>query len=137
MWPELIPQTAAVVTGFTVAFLLVYLVGFFNLDTADAAAQFAKGMFKFVVHFLFLVAGVAYLARHSERLYWRALGFFCAGIVFNGATSLSAAVLGGLLQWLGQAPPEALGVRAALLVAAMSTAAGALIFVRYPETAVR
>ncbi len=69
----------------------------------------------------------------------RVEGMFFAfqGIVFNGTTSLSAAVLGSLLQWLGQAPPDALGLRAALLVAAMSTAAGALIFVRYPETAGR
>jgi hypothetical protein len=79
-----LPRTAAVVIGFTVAFLLVYLVGFFNLDTAQAAAQFGKGMFKFGVHFLFLVAAVSYLARRGEGFYWSALGVFCLGFVVNG-----------------------------------------------------
>ena len=80
-----LPVTAAVVTAFATAFLLVYLVGFFNLDSAQGDSQFAKGMFKFVVHFLFLAAGVSYLARRSEEFYWRAFGVFCAGMVFNAA----------------------------------------------------
>ena len=67
------------------AFLLVYLVGFFNLDTAQGTSQFGKGMFKFGVHFLFLIAGVSYLARRSERFYWQSVGVFCAGMVFNAA----------------------------------------------------
>ena len=48
---------------FFVAFLLVYLAGFFNLETAQALAQWAKGMVKFLLHFLFLVAG--------DRATWR------------------------------------------------------------------
>ena len=54
-----LPRTAVVVLGFFVALLLVYLVGFFNLETSEALAQFAKGMVKFVIHFAFLAAGVA------------------------------------------------------------------------------
>ena len=80
-----LPRTAGIVLVFTAVFLLVYLVGFFNLDTAQGTAQFGKGMFKFGIHFLFLLAGVSYLARRSERFYWQSVGVFCAGIVFNAA----------------------------------------------------
>ena len=52
-------RAAAITFGFFVAFLAVYLLGFFNLETATALAQWAKGMFKFVLHFLFLFAAVA------------------------------------------------------------------------------
>ena len=38
-----VPRTAAVLLLFFAAFLLVYLVGFFNLDTTQAADQFGKG----------------------------------------------------------------------------------------------
>ncbi len=50
---------------FFALFLLVYLIGFFNLDTEQALAQWAKGMVKFVLHFGFLVAGVG--ARRAAR----------------------------------------------------------------------
>ena len=67
-------RTSAVALAFLLAFPLVYLIGFFNLETAQALAQWAKGMVKFVLHFVFLVAGVALLARRGERFYWCALG---------------------------------------------------------------
>jgi O-antigen ligase/polysaccharide polymerase Wzy-like membrane protein len=79
------PRGAVTVFAFTIAFLLVYFVGYYNLTTSQGEAQFAKGLFKFVVHFLFLVAGIAYLSRKSERFYWQSLGVFAAGMVFNGA----------------------------------------------------
>ena len=59
---------AAVAAAFFLAFLLVYLVGFFNLETEQALEQWAKGMVKFVLHFLFLVAGISYLARRVGAL---------------------------------------------------------------------
>ncbi len=73
---------------------------------------------------------------HGRRGRIRVEGMFFAfqGLIFNGTTSLSAATLGGFLQWLGQAPPDAWGLRAALLTAAVSTAAGAVIFTRYPAS---
>jgi O-antigen ligase len=80
-----IDRTAATVLGFFAAFLLVYLAGFFNLATAQDVSQWGKGMVKFVLHFLFVVAGVAYLARRSERSYWRALAAFMLGIAANAA----------------------------------------------------
>jgi O-antigen ligase len=78
-------RTALVVLAFGLALLVVYLMGFFNLTTGQAEAQFGKGMVKFAIHFLFLAFGIAYLARRSERFYWQALGVFTAGMVVNAA----------------------------------------------------
>jgi O-antigen ligase len=92
-----LPRTAFVATAFAGAFLLVYLTGYFNLETEQALAQFAKGLIKFGVHFAFLIAGVAYLARHSQRFYWTALGAFVGGMAVNaayGLVQLAAAELG-------------------------------------------
>jgi O-antigen ligase len=83
--PPHVPRTAAVVAGFLAAFLLVYLIGFFNLDTQDALAQFGKGMVKFLIHFAFLAAAVAFLARRGERYFWLSLAWFCGGMVANAA----------------------------------------------------
>jgi hypothetical protein len=88
-----VPRTSIVATGFLVAFLLVYLVGYFNLETAVAAAQYGKGMTKFAIHFLFLILGVAYLARAGRTFYWQAFGFFTAGMVVNAAYGLVQLVL--------------------------------------------
>ena len=74
---------AAVAAAFFLAFLTVYLVGFFNLDTEEALAQWAKGMVKFLLHFLFLVAGISYLARRAERFYWWTLAAFIGGFAAN------------------------------------------------------
>jgi O-antigen ligase len=92
-----LPRTALVGTAFAAAFLLVYLAGYFNLETEQALEQFAKGLVKFGVHFAFLIAGIAYLARRSQRFYWTTLGVFVAGMAVNaayGLTQLAAAELG-------------------------------------------
>jgi len=78
-----VPHVAVAVLLFLVSFVLVYGVGFFNLDTEQALQQFAKGLVKFLLHFGFLVAAVAHLARRSERFYWRTLAWFCAGVAAN------------------------------------------------------
>ncbi len=83
-----VPRTSIVTTGFLVAFLVVYLVGYFGLDTAIAATQYGKGMTKFAIHFLFLIMGVAYLARASRTFYWQTVGFFTAGMVVNSIYGL-------------------------------------------------
>jgi len=80
---SLMPRTTAILLGFFAAFLLVYLLGFFNLETKQGVDQFSKGMVKFVLHFLFLAAGVSYLVQRGQRFYWRALGWFGAGLVAN------------------------------------------------------
>jgi O-antigen ligase len=78
-----LPRTAAILLGFFAAFLLVYLLGYFNLETKQALDQFTKGMVKYVLHFLFLIAGITYLVHRGERYYWRALGWFSAGFFAN------------------------------------------------------
>jgi O-antigen ligase len=90
---------AAIAGGFFVLFLLVYLFGFFNLDTEQALAQWAKGMVKFLLHFLFLVAGVVYVVRRTERFYWTTLSTFMLGIAANavyGIVQLAAAEVAGV-----------------------------------------
>jgi O-antigen ligase len=78
-----LPRSSALVLGFFAAFLLVYLAGFFNIDSQQGLDQFVKGMAKLVIHFLFLAAAVGYLAVRGERFFWRALGWFTAGFVAN------------------------------------------------------
>jgi O-antigen ligase len=79
------PRTAGIVVGFFLAFALVYLLGFFNIQTKEALTQYEKGMVKFVLHFVFLACAVTYLARRGERFYWRTVGWFAAGLVANAA----------------------------------------------------
>ena len=80
-----VPRTTVILLGFFAAFVLVYLVGFYNLQTSDALSQFAKGLVKFLIHFAFLAAAVAWLWRRGRPYYWRALTMFCAGMVLNAA----------------------------------------------------
>ena len=92
-----VPRTTLAVLGFGVALLVVYLFGFFNLETKQALSLYEKGLTKFVIHFAFVAAGVAYLARRSERFYWRTVAWFVAGFAANAAYGLLqlAATLGG------------------------------------------
>jgi O-antigen ligase len=78
-----LPRTSAVVLGFFVAFALVYLAGYWNIDTKQGLDQFVKGMVKFVIHFAFIVAAIGYLAQRGERFFWRALGWFSMGFAGN------------------------------------------------------
>jgi O-antigen ligase len=80
-----VPRSVLVAGCFLGAFLLVYLIGFFNLDTHQSLAQFAKGLIKFLIHFLFLLAGLAYVSRRGERYFWRTLGWFVGGMTVNAA----------------------------------------------------
>jgi hypothetical protein len=95
-----VPRTTAVLLAFFGAFVLVYLLGFFNLQTSDALDQYVKGFAKFIIHFAFLATGVAWLWRRGMGYYWRALTAFCAGIVVNaayGVVQLLVARTGGNL----------------------------------------
>ena len=92
-----VTRTVAVLLLFLTAFLLVYLIGFFNLDTKQAADQFGKGIAKWLIHFVFLVVAVAYIAGRSRRYYWRTLTWFLGGMTFNaiyGILQLGAAQAG-------------------------------------------
>ncbi len=79
-----LPRTSAIVLGFLAAFALVYLAGFWNIETKQGLTQFSKGMVKFVIHWAFVVAAIGYLVQRGERFFWRALGWFTAGFVANG-----------------------------------------------------
>jgi O-antigen ligase len=90
-------RTAVVALAFFAVFALVYLAGFYALDTGQSLAQWAKGMVKFVLHFGFLVTGVALLARRGIRFYWYALAAFLGGIGLNavyGVVQLALAEAG-------------------------------------------
>ncbi len=65
-----LPRTAIAVLAIFGGLLIVYLIGFFNIETHDALDQFGKGLAKYFIHFLFLAAGIAYIARRSERFCW-------------------------------------------------------------------
>jgi hypothetical protein len=78
-----VPRTTAVVLAFFALFLAVYLVGYFNLSDSDALAQWAKGLTKWAIHFVFLAVAVVWLSRRGQAYFWRTLGWFSAGIVVN------------------------------------------------------
>jgi O-antigen ligase len=78
-----LPRSSALVLGFFAAFLILYLLGFFDIVTQQGLDQFVKGIAKFVFHFLFLAAAVGYLARRGQDFFWRALGWFSAGFLAN------------------------------------------------------
>jgi hypothetical protein len=97
-WDGRFARPAGATFAFFVGFLLVYLLGFFNLGTTEALDQWGKGMVKFLLHFLFLVTGTAFVIRRGERFYWRTLGAFLAGIAANavyGLLQLGVAVATG------------------------------------------
>src|SRR5690242_1494059 len=77
------PKTTQIVLLFFAAFLVVYMLGFFNLETKQALDQWTKGIVKFVLHFGFLACAVTYLVRRGESFYWRALAWFTAGLAAN------------------------------------------------------
>ncbi len=86
-------RTAAVALAFMCLFALLYLAGFYSLDTGQALAQWAKGMVKFVLHFGFLVTGIALLARRGLRFYWLALAAFLGGIGLDAVYGVIQLVL--------------------------------------------
>jgi hypothetical protein len=83
-----VPRTTAVLLAFFGAFLVVYLVGYFNLSDSDALQQWVKGLAKWLIHFAFLAAAVVWIARRGQHYFWRSLGWFCAGIVVNAVYGL-------------------------------------------------
>jgi hypothetical protein len=95
-----VPRTTAVLLGFFACFLLVYLVGYFDLSDSDALNQWGKGLTKWAIHFAFLAAAVVWLSRRGQAYFWRTLGWFSAGIVVNaiyGVLQLLDARRGGNL----------------------------------------
>jgi O-antigen ligase len=94
------PRSTAVVVGFLGVFLVVYLAGFFDLADTDARSQWIKGLVKWLIHFVFLAAAVAFMSRRGQPYFWRALGWFSAGMAANalyGVIQLLDARRGGNL----------------------------------------
>jgi len=92
-----LPRTSAIVLAFFAVFALVYLAGYWNIETKQGLDQFAKGMVKVILHWAFMVAAIGYLAQRGERFFWRALGWFMAGFVANavyGILELASALAG-------------------------------------------
>ena len=83
-----VPRTTVVLLSFFGAFLVVYLVGYFNLSDSDALQQWVKGLIKWVIHFAFLAAAVVWISRRGQHYFWRSLGWFCTGIVVNAVYGL-------------------------------------------------
>ena len=77
------PRTTGIVLAIFAGLLVIYLIGFFNIETKQSLDQWGKGMVKFVLHFLFLAAAVAYLARRSVGFYWRSIAALTLGLVAN------------------------------------------------------
>jgi hypothetical protein len=95
-----VPRTTAILVGFLACFLIVYLVGYFDLSDSDALAQWAKGLTKWLIHFVFLAAAVVWLSRRGQQYFWRTLVWFSAGLVVNalyGVLQLLDARRGGNL----------------------------------------
>ncbi len=80
-----LPRSAAAVAGFMLVFLAVYLCGYFDLQTKQALAFWIKGIGAWLAHALFLVCGVALLARRGRPLYLRTVRWFTAGIAISAA----------------------------------------------------
>ncbi|MGH3008112.1 MAG: O-antigen ligase family protein [Gaiellaceae bacterium] len=104
---EPFPRTSAIVLGFFAAFALVYLAGYWDLQTKQGLDQFVKGMVKFAIHWSFIVAAIACLWRRGPAFYWRALGWFTIGFVANavyGILQLGAALAGHNLDHIVLSP---------------------------------
>ncbi len=79
-----LPRGAAALLVVLFALEVVFLLGFFDLGTRDALDQYAKGMTKYLVHFAFLITGVAHIVRRGKRFHLVAVGALCGGIALNG-----------------------------------------------------
>jgi hypothetical protein len=94
-----LPSGAAALVLVLLGLEVVFLLGFFDLSTRDALDQYAKGMTKYLVHFVFLIAGVAHIVRRGKRFHLLAVGALCGGIALNavyGVLQLLAKVGAGV-----------------------------------------
>ena len=83
-----IDRRAAAVAGFMLAFLAVYLAGFVNLDSREAAGFWTKGVIAWSLHALYLVCGIAHVVRRGGDLYGRAIRWLVAGFAATCAYGL-------------------------------------------------
>ncbi len=94
-----LPAQSVTLAGFMLVFLAVYLCGYFDLSTHEAFVFWLKGVLAWVPHALFVVLGVAHLARRGTQLYERAMRWLLGGIVIcavYGVVQLAAQALAGV-----------------------------------------
>ena len=90
---------AITLAGFMLAFLAVYLAGYFDLQDKAALAYWLKGLGSWGIHFIYLIFGVAHMVRRGRPLFVRAIVAFTAGLVVNsiyGILQLGLAVAAGI-----------------------------------------
>jgi hypothetical protein len=80
---EQVPNVVWHLAAFGVVLVAIYLAGAVSLEGRSALTQFGKGLARFGLHFALLLCGVALLLDRGRRLYWQALGAFCAGIAVS------------------------------------------------------
>ena len=88
-----LPWVCITLCGFMLAFLAVYLAGYFDLQTRQGLSFWAKGVVTWAIHFGFLVVATAYILRRGAELFDRSLRWFLSGVVANAAYGLVQLVL--------------------------------------------
>ncbi len=78
-----VPRTTQVLIGFLTLFLVLDLIGFYDLQTAMDLQQYTKGLVKWLIHFGFLVGAVTWLYRRGRDYYWKAFAIFTLGVLAN------------------------------------------------------
>ena len=78
-----VTPAAMTLLGFMATFGAVYMAGYFDLQNHDALTFWLKGIGSWLVHFSFLVCGVAYVARRGRPLFVRGIRWFTAGAIVN------------------------------------------------------
>jgi len=78
-----VTPAAMTLLGFMATFGVVYLAGYFDLQNQDALTFWLKGIGSWLVHFSFLVCGVAHVARRGRPLFMSGIRWFTAGAVVN------------------------------------------------------
>jgi O-antigen ligase len=77
------PPSAITLSGFMLAFLAVYVAGYFNIDTKEGVSFWAKGVTTWMVHFAFLVAATAHVIRRGAALWGGVVRWFVIGLTAN------------------------------------------------------
>ena len=94
-----VTPAAMTLLGFMATFGAVYMAGYFDLQNHDALTFWLKGIGSWLVHFSFLICGVAYVARRGRPLFVRGIRWFTAGAVVNcvcGVAQLGLQIMAGI-----------------------------------------
>jgi O-antigen ligase len=87
------PPVAVTLSGFMLAFLAVYVAGYFNIETKQGVTFWAKGITTWLVHFAFLIAAAAHVIRRGSALYGGVVRWFVIGLTANAVYGIVQLVL--------------------------------------------